>query len=90
MLEKAKIQINGLGRSYGKETITLYKMRPEMGLPDIEEIDFTQEDLSWNLENEEFFKAIMEKDYSNKKLMEGYYAIKTVFDIYKFSSKYSK
>lgn len=88
MLEKAKIQINGIGRSYGKETITLYKMKPEMGPPDVEEIDFPEEDSSWELENEEFFDAIKKKDFSNKKLKEGYYAIKTVFDIYKFSAKY--
>ncbi|OGI95624.1 hypothetical protein A2917_03685 [Candidatus Nomurabacteria bacterium RIFCSPLOWO2_01_FULL_42_17] len=87
MLEKAKIQINGLGKSYGKETITFYKMKPEMGPPDIEEIDFPLEDVSWGLENQEFFDAIRKKDFSNKKLQEGYYVIKKVFDIYKFSSK---
>ncbi|HTE48978.1 MAG TPA: Gfo/Idh/MocA family oxidoreductase [Candidatus Paceibacterota bacterium] len=88
MLEKAKIQINGLGKSYGKETITLYKMKKKMGPPDIEEItDFPAEDVSWKLENQEFFNAIGKKDYSNKKLQEGHYAIKKVFDIYKFSSK---
>lgn len=90
MLEKAKVQINGIGRSYGKENITLYKMKPEMGPPDVEEIDFPEEDISWKLENEEFFSAIRKKDYSDKKPREGYYAIKTVFDIYKFSSKYSQ
>jgi len=88
MLEKAKIQINGIGRSYGKETITLYKMKPEMGPPDVEEIDFTEEDVSWKLENEEFFNAIKNKDFSDKKLKEGYYAINTVFKIYDFSSKH--
>ena len=87
MLEKAKIQINGFGKSYGKETITLYTMKPEMGPPDVEEIDFPEEDISWRLENEEFFSAIKNKDYSDKKLKEGYYTIKKVFDIYKFSSK---
>jgi predicted dehydrogenase len=90
MLEKAKIQINGIGKSYGKEMITFYKMKPEMGPPDVEEINFKEEDISWKLENEEFFTAISKKDYSDKKLKEGYYAIKTVFDIYKFNSKYSK
>src|SRR4030042_3437560 len=65
MLEKAKIQINGIGRSYGKETITLYKLKPEMGPPDVEEFDFPEEDNSWKLENEEFFSAIRKKDYSD-------------------------
>lgn len=90
MLEKAKIQINGIGRSYGAETITLYKMKPEMGPPDVEEIIFPLEDNSWKIENAEFFKAIRKRDSSNKKLKEGYYAIKTVFKIYKFSTKYNK
>ena len=89
MLEKAKIQINGLGRSYGKESVTLYEMKPEMGPPDIKEINFPEEDTSWRIENKEFFSAIHKRDYSDKKLQEGYYAIKTVFDIYKFSAKYS-
>ncbi len=90
MLERAKIQINGIGRSYGKETITLYKMKPEMGPPEVSEIDFPEEDVSWSLENAEFFEAIVKKDFSDKKLREGYYAIKKVFDIYDFSNRYSK
>ncbi len=90
MLEKAKIQINGIGRSYGKETITLYKMKPEMGPPEVEEIDFPEDDVSWSLENAEFFEAIEKKDYSDKKLQEGYYAIRKVFDIYDFSDQHSK
>lgn len=90
MLEKAKIQINGLGRSYGKETITLYEMKPEMGPPDIIEIDnFPEEDTSWKLENQEFFEAIRNNDYSDRKLLEGLYAIRKVFEIYKFSSRYA-
>ncbi|OGJ49577.1 hypothetical protein A2335_04240 [Candidatus Peregrinibacteria bacterium RIFOXYB2_FULL_32_7] len=87
MCKTAKIQINGLGRSYGRETITLYKMKPEMGPPDVEEIDFDQEDTSWQLENEEFYQAIQNKDYSDKKLKEAKYCIDTVFKIYQLNSK---
>ena len=65
-------------------------MKPEMGIPYVEEMDFPEEDVSWKLENEEFFSAIRKKDYSDKKLKEGYYVIKTVFDIYKFNSIYLK
>ena len=90
MLEKAKIQINGLGRSYGKETLTLFEMKPEMGPPKVKEFDFSEEDVSWKLENKEFFEAIQKKDYSDKKIIEAYRVIKSVFDIYKFNSKYSK
>lgn len=82
MCKTAKIQINGLGRSYGKESITLYKMKPEMGPPDVEEIDFDQEDYSWKLENNEFFQAIQNKDFSDTKLREAKYCIDTIFNIY--------
>ena len=33
MLERAKIEIAGLGGSYGPETLTLFEMLPEMGPP---------------------------------------------------------
>ncbi len=33
MLERAKIEISGLGGSYGVETLTLFEMLPEMGPP---------------------------------------------------------
>ncbi|MDZ4676781.1 MAG: Gfo/Idh/MocA family oxidoreductase [Oligoflexia bacterium] len=47
-----KILINGLGRSYGKETLTYYKMLPEMGPPIIETFDFNEKDESWLLDLE--------------------------------------
>ena len=33
VLERAKIEVSGLGGSYGPETLTLYEMLPEMGPP---------------------------------------------------------
>ena len=33
MLERAKLEVNGLGGSYGPEQLTLYEMAPEMGPP---------------------------------------------------------
>lgn len=45
-----KILINGLGRSYGKETLTYYKMLPEMGPPLKEIIEYDGEDNSWQLD----------------------------------------
>ena len=34
MEKNGKIEINGLGGSYGTEKVTLYKMLPEMGPPE--------------------------------------------------------
>jgi predicted dehydrogenase len=46
----AKLQIDGLGGSYGVERLTLYQMRPEMGPPDTSTWEYPGEDLSWSAE----------------------------------------
>lgn len=43
-----KLQIFGIGRSYGVEELRFFKMKPEMGPPDITIETFPGEDLSWN------------------------------------------
>ncbi|MFH1900309.1 MAG: Gfo/Idh/MocA family oxidoreductase [Patescibacteria group bacterium] len=85
MLKTAKIQIEGLGRSYGDERMVLYKMKPEMGPPVVEEFNFPKEDLSWKLENEAFFEKIRNKDYSDTALLEGQYVHKVIKKIYKLN-----
>lgn len=45
-----KIDILGLGRSYGVETLTYYKMSPEMGPPNSEVWTFGEPDNSWHVE----------------------------------------
>lgn len=82
MLQKAKIQIDGLGRSYGKEKLILYKMKPEMGPPDVEEFEFPDEDLSWKKENEIFFQKIKKHDYSPTSINDAYYVLKIIDKIY--------
>jgi predicted dehydrogenase len=54
----AKIQIDGLGGSYGVERITLYKMLPEMGPPETTAWEFPRGDQSWGLEFAEFLEDI--------------------------------
>lgn len=88
MLQKAKIQINGLGRSYGRETLTLYKMKKEMGAPDKQEFDFDQEDKSWYLENLEFFHRIDKKDYSNEHILAAQYILKIIDKIYRRNRRF--
>lgn len=53
-----KIEISGLGRSYGVETLTLHKMLPEMGPPISETWSFTEQDDSWAMEMSEFIEDI--------------------------------
>lgn len=87
MLKTAKIQIDGLGRSYGKEKVTLYTMKQEMGPPDVEEFTFPEEDLSWKYENDLFFEKIRKNDTSSTALDETHYVFQTIDRLYKLNKK---
>ena len=54
----AKIEIVGLGRSYGQEEFRYYQMKPEMGPPDLQVETFPGEDPSWKLEFQAFLNEI--------------------------------
>lgn len=56
-----KILIQGLGGSYGKETLTYYQMLPEMGPPPFEVFEFDGADRSWALDLENLVRHIEEK-----------------------------
>jgi predicted dehydrogenase len=58
----AKISVDGLGRSYGTEHLRIYKMKPELGPPDLEEVIYPDEDVSWTAEWEHFASAISSAD----------------------------
>ena len=53
-----KVQIDGLGGSYGVERISFYKMLPEMGPPETTAWEFPRGDQSWGLEFAEFLDDI--------------------------------
>ena len=42
----AKLQVLGLVRSYGTQQLSIWRMRPELGPPDLEEIGYGAEDVS--------------------------------------------
>ncbi len=56
--KQAKLQIDGLGGSYGVERLTYYRMRPEMGPPDTTTWEYPRGDESWGLEFAEFLDDI--------------------------------
>ena len=59
--EKGKIEINGLGKSYGTENLTLYKMKKKMGIPNIKNWKFSnKKDMSWKSEINDFFLKIIQ------------------------------
>jgi len=53
-----KLQVEGLGGSYGLERLTYFRMRPEMGPPDTEVWEYPGGDRSWEMEFEEFLDDI--------------------------------
>ncbi len=54
----AKLQVDGLVRSYGTQRLRIYRMKPSLGPPELEERSYPAEDLSWAAEWEHFAEAI--------------------------------
>ena len=53
-----KLQICGLGRSYGTEELRYYHMKPEMGPPELQTWSYPGDDTSWASEFEAFVKEM--------------------------------
>lgn len=64
----AKIQVDGLVRSYGPQRLHIYRMGPELGPPEVEAIDYPDEDHSWEREWASFAAAI---DSGDERLLNG-------------------
>lgn len=58
----AKLQVDGLVRSYGSQTLRVYRMGPELGPPEVEEVAYEPEDGSWRREWEHFAEALAAGD----------------------------
>ncbi len=58
--QNAKLQIEGLGGSYGTERLAFYQMKPEMGPPLTTIFEYPGPDHSWELEFEQFIREIQE------------------------------
>lgn len=54
----AKLELSGLGGSYGVETLKFYKMLPEMGPPETTIWEYPMTDDSWAVEINEFYEDI--------------------------------
>jgi predicted dehydrogenase len=58
----AKLQVDGLVRSYGPQRLRIYRMSPELGPPELTEIDYPDEDGSWEREWASFAAAVEARD----------------------------
>ena len=81
----AKLEIHGLGGSYGLERLTYYKMLPEMGPPETTTWEFPMGDDSWGVEIAEFYDDIRSNRMPSTALKDAYEALKVVAKIYKES-----
>ena len=83
--EKGKIEINGLGGSYGVETLILYKMKKQMGKPKVKKWKFNHKDYSWMKEINYFLKNIRRNLKSESNILNAVENMKIIEECY---SKY--
>jgi predicted dehydrogenase len=81
--KKGKLEISGLGGSYGRETLTFYKMLPKMGPPKSKVWRFQLNDKSWLLEMKNFYKDISKNKTPSSNLEQSYKILKLIENIYK-------
>lgn len=84
-MKNAKIEIFGLGGSYGTEELRYFKMRPEMGPPDIMVTPFSGPDESWKLEFNAFIDEINGTRTDIGRIEDALQAVETVYAVYRES-----
>jgi len=80
-----KLEISGLGGSYGLEKLVYYRMLPEMGPPETTAWEYPMEDDSWALEIAEFYDDIRLDRAPAAGLKDAREALKVVETIYRGS-----
>lgn len=81
-VRNAKMEVWGLGGSYGTEELRYFKMKPEMGPPDITITPFAGPDLSWQLEFEAFQKEIQGQRTHIGRIEDAVKAVEIVYSTY--------
>lgn len=77
-----KLEINGLGGSYGVEKLMHYKMSPEMGPPETIIYEYPMADNSWQVELAEFCEDIRLNRQPQPNLEDALQVLKVVDKIY--------
>lgn len=81
-----KLDLSGLGGSYGLEKITWYRMLPEMGPPETTSWEYPMGDDSWAVEIAEFFEDIRLDREPSAGLRDAQAALNVVESIYRESA----
>jgi len=80
--QKAKLEITGLGGSYGTERLTYYRMLPGMGPPETTTWEYPMGDDSWGMELAEFYDDLRLNREPSVGLRDAYEALKIIETIY--------
>ena len=80
-----KLDLNGLGGSYGVEKLTWYRMLPQMGPPETTAWEYPMADDSWAVEITEFYDDIRLNREPSASLNDAYQSLLVVDYIYKES-----
>lgn len=82
----AKIEITGLGGSYGIERLAYYKMLPQMGPPETVIWEYPRADISWETEFTEFVQDILLGRQPAAGLEDARMALEIIEKVYEQSS----
>ena len=80
-----KLDLSGLGGSYGIEKITWYKMLPEMGPPETTSWEYPMADDSWAVEIAEFYDDILLDRTPTSSLKDAHAVLEIIETIYQQS-----
>ncbi len=82
---EGKLEISGLGGSYGVEKLIYYKMLPQMGPPETFSWEYPMADNSWEVEIAEFFEDIALDREPAAGLKDAFEALEIIEKIYQES-----
>lgn len=80
--KEGKLDLSGLGGSYGLEKLTHYKMLPQMGPPETTSWEYPMADDSWAMEMAEFYEDIHRDREPDAGLNDAYQSLKIIDQIY--------
>ena len=83
--QNGKLEINGIGGSYGMERLAFYKMSASMGPPETFIWEYPMPDDSWAVEWAAFLQQIKEEQQPLTGLHDAKAALKIVEDVYRMA-----
>ena len=84
--KKGKLDISGLGGSYGTEKVVFYRMLPEMGPPETTSWEYPMIDNSWENEINTFYDDIVLDRDPIPSVNDAYETLKIIQQVYKVSN----